>query len=211
MSDSLWTHGLQHAILPYPSLSPRVCPSSCPLNQWCFTTISSSAALLSWSFPASGSFLMTQLLTSGGQSTEVSASASVLPMNIQGWFSLGLTGLTSLLSKGLSRIFSSTTVQKHQLFTLRLLYGLTVTSVHDYWEDNSFNYTHTLLAKWCLCFLISCLGLHSFPSKKQVSYNFMAAVTLHSDFRAQRRENRSLLHLFPLLFAIKWWDRMPWS
>ena len=156
MSDSLRTNGPQHAILPYPSLSPRVCPSSCPLNQWCFPTISSSAAFLSWSFPASGSFLMARLLTSGGQSTEASASASVLPVNIQGWFSLGLTGLTSLLSKGLSRIFSSTTVQKHQFFTLRLLYGLTVTSVHDYWEDNSFNYMHTLLAKWCLCFLICC-------------------------------------------------------
>ena len=109
MSDSLRTNGPQHAILPYPSLSPRVCPSSCPLNQWCFPTISSSAAFLSWSFPASGSFSVSQLFTSGGQSirASASASASVLPMNMKDWFPLGLTGLISLQSKG---CISSTTI-----------------------------------------------------------------------------------------------------
>ena len=110
-------HRLQHARLPCPSSSPRVCPSSCLLNQWCHPTISSSITLFCLqSFPASGFFPVSQLFSSGCQSIRVSASASVLPMSIQGWFPLRLTGLISLLSTGLSRIFSSTTVQKHQFF-----------------------------------------------------------------------------------------------
>ena len=117
MSDSLWPHELQYARLPCPSLSPGVCSNSCPLSQWCHPTISSSVTLFSscpQSFPASGSFPNSWLFPSGGQSIRASAAASVLPMNIQGWFSLGLTGLISLLSKGLSRVFSSTTVWKHR-------------------------------------------------------------------------------------------------
>ena len=120
MSDSLWPHGLQHTRLLCPSLSPRVCSNSCPLCQWCYPTISSSAARFSFplqSFPASGSFPMSRLFASGGQSIGASASASVLPMNIQGWFSLGLTGLISLQSKGLSRVFSSTTIWKHHFLS----------------------------------------------------------------------------------------------
>ena len=119
MSDSLWHHGWQHARLPCPSLSPRVCSGSCPLSWWCSLTISSSAASFSTSFqsrPASGSFPVSQLFTSGGQRIQASASASVLLMNIQGWLPLGLTGLISLQSKGLSRVFSSTTVQKNQFY-----------------------------------------------------------------------------------------------
>ena len=92
------------------------------------------------SFPASGSFLMSQLFTSGGQSIRVSASASVLPMNIQGWFPLGLTGLISMKSKGLSRVFSNTTIQKHQSFGTQLSSQLTLTSIHDYWKNHSFDY-----------------------------------------------------------------------
>ena len=90
------------------------------------------------SFPASGSFPMTQFFASGGQSIGTSASASVLPMNIQDWFPLGLTGLISLLSKGLSRVFSNTTVQKHQFFALSFLYSPTLRSIHDYWKNHSF-------------------------------------------------------------------------
>ena len=125
MSDSLQPHGLQHDRPPCSSLSPRVCPSSRPLNWWCHPTISSSIALISscpQSFPASRSFPMSQFFASGGQSIgdSTSASASVLPMSIQGWFPLGLTGLISLLSKGLSRVFSSTTVQKHQFLSVQL-------------------------------------------------------------------------------------------
>ena len=120
LSNSLWSHGLQHARFPCPSPSLRVCSNLYPLSRWCHPTISSSVVPFSsclQSFPASGSFPMSQLFSSGGLSIRVSASASVLPMNIQGWFPLGLTGLISLLSKGLSRIFSNTTVQKHQFFS----------------------------------------------------------------------------------------------
>ena len=116
---TLQPHGLQHARLSCCSLSPRVCPSSCSLSQWCYITISSSVIPFSFCFqslPASGPFPVNQLFTSGSQSSWASASASVLPMNIQGWFPWGLTGLTSLLSKGLSRVFSSTTIWKHQFF-----------------------------------------------------------------------------------------------
>ena len=111
---TLQPHGLQHARPPCSSLSPRVCSNSCPLSLWCYLTISSSATLFSFclqSFPASGSFAMSPLFTSGGQS--IGASASVFPMNIQDWFPLGLTDLISLQSKGLSRVFN-TTIQKHQ-------------------------------------------------------------------------------------------------
>ena len=114
------THGLQHTRLPCPSLSPRVCSNSCLLSQWCHPTILWSVIPFSsclQSFPASGSFPMSQLFASGGPSIGALASASVLPMNIQRWFSLRFTSFTSLLSKGLSRAFSSTTVRKHQFFT----------------------------------------------------------------------------------------------
>ena len=118
VSDPLRPHGLQLARLPCPSPSPRACSYSCPLSQWCHPTISSSVVPFSClqSFPASGSFLMSRLCASGGQSIGASASASVLPMNIQDWFPLGLTGLISLQSKGISRVFSNTTVQRHQFF-----------------------------------------------------------------------------------------------
>ena len=117
VSNSLRPHGLQHARLPCPSPTPRACSNSCPSNWWCHPTTSSSVIPFSHlqSFSASGSFQMSQF-SSGGQSTGVSASASALPMNIQDWFPLGWTGCISLQSKGLSRVFSSTTVQKHQFF-----------------------------------------------------------------------------------------------
>ena len=122
VSDSLWPHGLQHTRLPCPSLFPKVCScsnQSMDMSQGCHPTISSSVAssLCPQSFPASGSFQMNQFFMSGGQSIGASASASALPKNIQDWFPLGLTGLISLLSKGLSRVFSSTTIWKHQFFS----------------------------------------------------------------------------------------------
>ena len=116
MSDSLWPHGLQLSRLPCPSPTPRACSNSCPSNRWYHPPISSSVVPFSsclQSFPAPGSFQMSQPFTSGGQS--VGASSSVLPMNIQDWFPLGLTGLI-FLSKGLSRVFSNNTVQKHWFF-----------------------------------------------------------------------------------------------
>ena len=123
MSNSLWSHGQQHTRLLYPSLSLRVYSNSYPLNWWCHPTISSSVIPFSsclQSLPSSGSFQMSQLFTSGGKSTGVSASASVLPMNIQDWSPLGWTDWISLQSKGLSRLFSNTTVQKHQFFGVQL-------------------------------------------------------------------------------------------
>ena len=122
ISDSLQPHGLQHTRPPCPSPTPGVYSSSCPLSQRCHPTISSSGILFSCpqSFPASGSFQMSQFSTSGSQSIGVSTSVLVLPMNIQHWFPLGLIGWISLQSKGLSRVFSNTTIQKHQLFGTQL-------------------------------------------------------------------------------------------
>ena len=119
ISDYLWLHGLQHGRPPCPSPTPGPYSNSCPSCQWCHPTISSSVVPFSFrlqSFPASGSFSMNQDFTSGGQTTGASASASVLPKNIQDWFPLGLTGWISLQSKGLWRFFSNTAVQKHQFF-----------------------------------------------------------------------------------------------
>ena len=122
--DFLQPHGLQHARLPRPSPTPRACSKSCPSSRWCHPTISSSVVPFSsclQSLPASGYFPMSrQFFTSGGQSIGVSISASVLSMNIQDWFPLELSGLIFLLSKGLSRIFSNATVQKHQFFGAQL-------------------------------------------------------------------------------------------
>ena len=123
MSDSLWPHGLQHARLPCPSPTRSTCLNSCPLSWWCHLTISFSVFPFSsclLSFIALGSFRMSQFFSSGGQSIGVSALASVLPMNIQDWFTLQLTVKISLQSKGLSRAFSNTTFQKHQFFGTQL-------------------------------------------------------------------------------------------
>ena len=123
VSDSLQSHEPQHARPPCPSPTPGVHPNSCPLSRWCHPAISSSVVPFSscpQSFPASGSFQMSQLFTSGDQNIGVSASTSVLPMNTQHWSPLGWTGWISLQSKGLSRVFSNTTVQKHQFFCTQL-------------------------------------------------------------------------------------------
>ena len=135
MSDSLRCHGLQHTRPPCPSPTPRACSNSGPLTQWCHPAISSSVFPFSFcpqSFPASGFFEMSQFFASGGQSIGVSASTSVLPMNTQDWSPLGWTGWISFQSKGLSKVFSNTTVQKHQSSVLSFLYSPTLTSIHDY-------------------------------------------------------------------------------
>ena len=150
MSNFLWPHGLQHARLSCPSLSPRVCSNSCPLSQWCHPTISSSVIPFSsclHCFPASGSFPMSQLFTSGGRRIGVSALASVLPMNIQDWFPLGLTSVICLLSNGLSRVFSSTTIWKHQFFSAQ----------SSLWS-NSHMTIWTFVGKVMSLLLIHCLG-----------------------------------------------------
>ena len=162
MPDSLQPHELQHATFPCPSVSPRVCSN---LHQWYYLTVLFSATRFSscpQSFPASGFFPRSWLFSSGGQSS--GAPASTFPMNIQGWFSLGLTGLISLQSKGLSRVFSST-IWKHQFF--RAQPSLWPSSHSWSWhlrgkkqQQHSFVYIdRPLWSKWCLCLLICCLGL----------------------------------------------------
>ena len=135
MSDSLRPHGLRHSRLPCPPPSHRVGSNSCPLSWWCHPTTSSSATpllLLPSIFPSIKVFPMSQLFTLGGQSIGASALASVLLMNIQGWFPLGLTGWTSLQSKGLSRVFSNTTVQRNHSLAFSFFHCPALTSVHDY-------------------------------------------------------------------------------
>ena len=135
-----WTAACQ---LPWPSPSPGACSNSCPLSWWCHPTISSSIAPFSsclQSFPESGSSLMSWLFESGGQRTGASASAIVLPMNIQGSFPLGLTGLISLLSKGVSRVFSSTTIWKHQFFSSQPSLWFKSHICTHYWKNYSLDY-----------------------------------------------------------------------
>ena len=158
MPNSLQPHGLQHTRLPCPSLSPGVCSTSCPLSWWCHPTISSSIIPFSFcpqSFPASGSFPVSWLFALGGQS--IGVSASVLPVNIQDWFPLGLTGLIPLQSKGLSRVFSSTTIWKHQFFSAQPSFIVQLS--HPYMTTGKTTALYgLLLAKCYLCFLICCLA-----------------------------------------------------
>ena len=155
VSDSLWSHGLQHAS---PSPTPRVYSNSCPLSQWCYPTISSSVISFSshyQSSPVLGSFQMSQFFASGSQSIGVSASALVLPMNIQDWFPLGWTGWISLQSKGLSRVFSNTTVQKYQFFGAHI--------GHRLWHKTLF-------------YLLLSYLLLSIPSPLEVIYTLLPGI-----------------------------------
>ena len=139
MSNSLQLHELQNARLPCPSPTPRACSNSCPSSWWCHPTFLPSDVPFSsclQTFPASGSFQMSQFFTSGGQSIGAPASASILPMNIRDWFPLGWTGWISLQSKGLSRVFSNTIVQKHQFFNTAFFI---VQLSHPYWKNHSLD------------------------------------------------------------------------
>ena len=155
VSDSLWPHGLQHTRLSCRLPSPEVCSNSCPLVQWCYLTTSSSVTLFSscpQSFPASGSFPMSQLFASGGQSIGASVSAWVLPMNSQSWIPSGLTCLISLQSKWLSRVFSSTTILKHQFFGAQPSLWSNSHVLTWLLEKPQLWLYRPLLAKWCLLF-----------------------------------------------------------
>ena len=140
LSNSLWPHRLQHPRLPYTSTT-GACSNSCPPSWWCHPTMSSVIPFSSClqSFPASGSFPMSQFFASGGQSIGISASASVFPMNIQDWFPLGLTGLISLKYKGLSRVFSTPQFKTINSLALSSLYSPTLATKHDYWKKHSFD------------------------------------------------------------------------
>ena len=205
MSDSA---ALQHARLPCPSLSTRVCSNSCPFSQWCHPTISSSVVPFSsrlQSFPAARSFPVSQLFASGGQSIGASGSTSVLPMNIQDWFPLGLTGLISLLSKRLARIFSSTSSKASILwlsafFTVQLSHPY----IHNYWKKN------IVLTRWA--FVSEVISLlfnafyvcHSFSFNEQLSFNFMTAVIAHGDFGAEQIKFDTFFIFSPSIL-MKWW------
>ena len=162
MFDSLLLHELQHARPPCPSPTPRVDTNPCPLSQWCHPAISSSVAPFfscPQSLPASGSFPMSQLFAWGGQRTGVSASAWVLPMNSQERCPLGWTGWILLQSKGLSRVFSNTTVQKHQFFGAQLFHSPTLTSTHDHWKNHLSLTRRTFVGK----------VIHTWPLEKPSS------------------------------------------
>ena len=149
-------------------------------------------------FPSIKVFPNESALRISGQSTGALVSASVLPMNIQGGFPLGWTGWISLLSKGLSRVFSNTTVRKHQFFSTQLLYSPNFPSLHDSWENHRFDYMD-------LCWQSDVYAVkvcHSFSSKEQVSFNFMAAFSIHSDFGAQENKVYHCFHFFPHLFTV---------
>ena len=136
---TLQPHGLQQARLPFPPPAPGTCSNSCPLSWWCHPTISSSVLPISYhlqSFPASGSFQMSQFFTSCGQSIGVSASTSVLPMNTQDWSPLGWTGWISLQSKGLSRVFNNAVQQSINSSVFSFLYSPVLTTIHDYWKNH---------------------------------------------------------------------------
>ena len=157
MTNFLPPYELQHTRLPCLSLSPEVSSNSCPLIQWCYPTSSSSAISFSsclQSFPASGCFPMSQIFISGAQNN--AASVSLLPINIQGWILLGLNGLISLLSKRLSRVFSST-IQKQQFFVAQPFLWSNSHIQDDYWKNHSFDYM--VFCQQSLCFLILYLGL----------------------------------------------------
>ena len=143
MSNSLWPHGLQHTRLPCPSLSPWVCSNSRPLSQWCHPIISSSVAPFSscpQSFPESGSFPMSWLSASGGQSIGASTSASVLPRNTQGWFPLGDDWLDLFAVQGILKSLLQHHSSKASILPRIAFYGPTLTSIHNDWKNHGFDY-----------------------------------------------------------------------
>ena len=185
VSDSLWSCGLQHTRCPCPSPTLRVYSNLCPLSQWCHPTISSSVIPFSSclpSFPASGSFPMNWFFASCGQSIGVSALTSVLQMNIQDWFPLGWTGWMSFQSKGLSSIFSNTTVQKHQFFSTQLS-SESFSHIHTWLLEKTIDLTRQTFVGKVMSLFFNMLSrlVIAFLSKEWVSFNFMAAVTIFND------------------------------
>ena len=210
MSDSLQPHGLQHTRLSCPSSTPGDYSNSCPSSRWCHPTISFSVISFSsclQSFPASGSFQMSQFFASGGQSIGVSASASVLLMNIQDWFPLGWTGWISLQSKGFSRVFHHHS-SKASILWRSAFFIVQLSHPHMTTRKTIALTRRTFVGKvMSLLFNMSRLVIAFLPRSKHL--NFIAAVTICSDSGAQ--DILSLFPLFPHLFPMKWWDPMPWS
>ena len=196
-SSPSWPHGLQRTRPPFSSSSPWVCPSSSPLHQGCRPAISSSETLFSLcpqSFPASGTFLTNHLLESDDQNTGASASASVLAVNVQGWSPLRLTGLMSLLARG----FQGSSAPQFLLF---LLYRPALTASLDPWEDHGLDSVDLGQQSDVSAFQHTVQFCHRFPAKKQMSSDFMATVTIHSDSGVQEEEISHCFYIFPFHLA----------
>ena len=199
---------MQHTMLPCPSLSPGLCSDLRPLSRWWHPTISSSVTCFSscpQSFPASGSFPMSLFFTSGGQSIAASASASVLPMRIQGWLPLVLTGLISLLPKRLSRVFSRTTVEKHQFFGAQS-YDPILTPLHDNWKTPKFDYTDHVGKVMSLLFNILSRFVMAFLSRNQ-----RLLISWLQSPSAVILEPKKIKSVTVSAFCHKVMDQTPWS
>ena len=209
MSDSLWLHRLQHTRPPCPLLTPRVYPNSCPLSGWCHPTISSSVIPFSsclQSFPASGSFQMSQFFPLGGQSIEVSILASILPINIQDWFPLGWTGWISLQLKGLSRVLSNTTVQKHQLFSVQLFSWCSVQLLHPYMTTGkTIALTRWIFVGKAMSLLFNMLSrlVITFLPKNKCLFILWLQSPSEVIFRPPKNKVSHCFHCFPIY--------LPWS
>ena len=196
VSDSLWPHGWQHSRLPHPSLSPRGCSNSYPLSQWCHPTISSSVTRFfscPQSFPASGSFPVSQLFASGGQGIKASASVSVLPVNIQDWFPLGLTVWSPCSPRDSQESSPAPQFESVHSLVLSLLYGPPVTFV--YWKNHSFDYLD-LCWQSLLFNMLSRLVITFLPRSNHL--NFMAVAIICSDFGAQEDKVCHHFRFFPI-------------
>ena len=210
MSDSLWPYESQHARPPCPSPTPEAHANSCPSSQWCHPTISSSVIPFSscpQSLPASGSFPTSQLFAWGGQSIRVSTSASVLPMNTQDWPPLGWTGWISLEYKGLSRVFSNTTVQKHQFFGSELS-SQSNSHIHIWPLEKTLPLTRQTFVDKVMSLLFNILSrlvITFFPRSKPPLISWLqspSAVILEHTHKKPVTVSPSIC---------QWWDQMPWS
>jgi len=206
MSDSLQPHGLQHATLPCHSPNPGACSKSCPLSQWCHPTISSSVVPFFsrlQSFPASGSFLVSQLFVSSGQSIGASTTASVLPVDILGWFPLGLTDLTSLQSKGLSRVFSDSS--KASVLQCSAFFIVQLSHLYMTTGDTIALTIWTFVSKVMSLFLnILSRFVTVFLSRSKSLLISWMACSHHLQWSWNSRKwSLSLFPLFPHLFAMK--------
>ena len=215
VSDSSPPHELQHARLSCLSLSTGVCLNFCPLSWWHHPAISSSVAPFSsfpQSFPASGSFAVSQLCIIRCPKYW-SFRFSIIPSNEYSWliaFRMDWIELTAVQEALKSLLSPVPQFERINSSVLRLLYGPTLMSIHDYWKNHSFGCTDLCWQSDISAFEYTVYVCHSFSSKEQLPFNFIAIVTVCNDFGAQEKKICHCFY-FPLLFAMKWWDQMPWS
>ena len=214
MSNPLWSHGLQHARLPCPSLPSRVCSNSCPSSRWCQPTMSSSVAPLSsypQSFPASGSFAISRFFASGGQSSGASASASVLPMNIQGWFPLGLTCFFCCNPRDAQEFFPTLQLKKSSVFWCSAFFMVQLS--HQYmttWKIMTF-YIQTFVVK-VMSLLFNTLSRFVTAFLPRCTHLIISWLQSPSTVILKPKNMKSVtVSIVSHLFAMKWWDQIPWS